>query len=61
MFMSLFANANRDPKKSKQFKFEDFYPFSLGRSKKDWESLPKARITDLLHMFKGKVKNAPKV
>lgn len=61
MFMCIFANANRSAKRS-PFKYEDFFPFSLGeKGKKNWESLPKAKITDLLHIFKGKVKNAPTV
>lgn len=59
LFMTLFANANKDPKK-KAFKIDDFFPFAIKKSKKDYESLPKAHISDLKYIFKGvEVKNAP--
>jgi len=61
MFMALFANANRDSKKA-AFKFDDFFPFGEVKKKSDYDKLPKAKITDLLYIFKdpGMVKNAPK-
>ena len=59
MHMSLFANANRDPKK-KAFSVLDFFPFDAKKPKKrDWETLPKAKITDLKYLFVDGVKNAP--
>lgn len=47
--MTLFANINRNPKK-KAFKFSDFFPFHI-YEKRDYESIPKADITDLKKIF----------
>lgn len=60
MFMTLFANSKRDPKK-KAFKVDDFFPFGLKvkEKKRDYESLPKAHISDLRYIIKGDIKNAP--
>lgn len=60
LFMTLFANVNRDPKK-KAFKLEDFFPFDLEQKKTGYDELPKADITDLKYMFREGVKNAPGV
>ena len=60
LFMTLFANVNRDQKK-KAFKIDDFFPFGLDSKKSDYEDLPQAHITDLKYLFAGKeaIKNGP--
>ena len=61
MFMCMFANSKRDPKK-KSFKVDDFFPFDMEkRATKAKKNIPKGKITDLVHLFKGGVRNAPKV
>jgi len=57
LFMCLFVNAHKDPKK-KPARIDDFFPFHIDK-KRRYEDLPKAHITDLKHMFRAGVKNAP--
>ena len=50
MFMTLFANANRNPKK-KAFKIDNFFPFHI-ESRREYSELPKADISDLKFIVK---------
>ena len=52
--LSLIANANRDPKKTRPFKPSDFNPFESGSSLKDAIAVDKSNIHILREAFTGR-------
>ncbi len=52
LFMTLFANVHRNPKK-KSFKLSDFFPFHIKQRAKH-KDLPKGKISDLKLLFPKK-------
>jgi len=54
MFMTLFANSKRT-KNKKPFKVSDFFPFVQEAPVSNYDSIPKADITDLKFLFNREI------
>ena len=47
--LSMMANVNRDPKRSKEYTWQDFYPFPVNKA--DRSDIPKVGISVLKDVF----------